>query len=127
MEINLNLIAFSNHALQRFAKYYCQLFNDDLAEEKRITLARETILRSRQMSLEELRNWREKMRKYPGIVYYRYENFVFVIHQQNGVAVTCMLFRGRRATRTKPKTRQQRAREKRNFRQLLHRLERVED
>ena len=118
-EINLANIAFSDHSLLRFAKYYCKLFSDELQEERRMPLARETLLRSRRMSVEELRNWREKMRRYPGMAYYRYENFIFAISEGNGVVVTCMLFRGRRATRTKPKTRHDRPRAKQTLRQLL--------
>lgn len=121
------------HALTRFIKYKSRsgkYYANRGEAEKEMFLR---LLKSYRLNPEELRNAEEKQRRYGN------ENHFYAIEEKNQraplvfvlrysqdkkgrrvvIVITCYTFRGARATRTKPKSRDSRAAEKRAWKELV--------
>ncbi len=115
-------IHVSDHALERFRQRRVRLGLDDFDGNIMMLEAelRRIFAQSTKLDITKLRNWRERRRKYPDSTYFRNERFVLVMNFANNTLVTCFLFQGRRATRLKPRDRDERAHHKTVLRRHLH-------
>ncbi|KKR48690.1 MAG: hypothetical protein UT86_C0003G0019 [Candidatus Magasanikbacteria bacterium GW2011_GWC2_40_17] len=135
--INAVRIKPTIHALSRFIKYRARLGKNYATKEDAEKEMLSRLLQSYSLEFGELRNSEERQRRYgrQGHFYAmedksRRAPLIFVLRYTEDkegkpivIIITCHPFKSSRATRTKPKTRDQRAAQKRVWTQTLEQVE----
>lgn len=120
MNLNLNNLKVTWHALKRYEKYYIKLYGNNEGLILTAEHLRQILRESQQLEAVDPRNPQARRKRYPDAVYFRHDRIVFVVDDSQNKLIICFPFAGRKARHSKkPKTRDRRAREKEEHRRKV--------